>query len=127
MVAIGSYKPEIYKREEWELKQLREKTMKQNWEKELNKQFGKKISAEALHCINFIIMHDNVKNGLSEESLWKIARAIHQAKQEERDRILKALPKEKVAAVGENWDGKSGTFGAFNACLKQIKDIIKKL
>lgn len=44
----------------------------------------------------------------------------------ERERILKMLPKEKIAQPEENWDGKSGTFGAFNDCLKQVKKILKQ-
>ncbi len=101
--------------------------MKQNWEKELKKQFGKRISAEALHCIYFIIMHDNVKNGLSEESLWKIARAIQEAKQEERERILKELPKDYKWSIDKNPipNGSAEEVG-FDICLKQIKDIIEK-
>ena len=73
--------------------------MKQNWEKELLALLKEKR-----------IVEYSIK-------------IVKRAKQEERERILKALPKNM------KWNGEEAVFETgkaigFNRCLKQIKDII---
>ena len=64
-----------------------------------------------------------------DEELKQLKRAIKLAKQEERERILKELPKEVRNDEIEkfkcyNTEGNIRMQDGFNYCLKQIKDII---
>lgn len=102
--------------------------MKQNWEKEYKEKFGKdrelllstriigkKLGdgAEVVH----IVCNDVVK-----EFIFKTTK---EAKQEERERIVKESKKiKKKAEPEENWDGKSGTFGAYNKALEDVSKIV---
>ena len=91
--------------------------MKQKWEK-------KKLeyTTDGLHFYIDGRAVDEEKYKI--EECWQLEqeKLVKQTKQEERERILKKLPEEKVGELG--WDGKSGTFGAFNEAIKQLKDII---
>ena len=78
---------------------LKEKTMKQNWEKETVEHFVTAIG----------IMAEEEDDWFSEKSFKDAVEYtksyLEQAKKEERERILKALPKEDIPKLGsENQD-----------------------
>ena len=92
--------------------------MKQNWEKEFDEKFKDfKFHHKDLCCFRDAVLENAVKMFISEK--------IYQVKQEERSRILKALPEDYGWSIDKNPipSGSAEEVG-FDICLKKIKDII---
>jgi len=105
-------------------------TSKQNWEDEIKKQYGVKISEAVYKIVWYLENHDMIIP--TEEGIWEIARTLSQQKEEWKKEIL-IIQSEKINILNDLIDileknsTKENISNGVYLIKGQIKDILTNL